>query len=184
MRRWAFGDRMLNESTARISVWPWRHVHRNADYLFAAAQRYAFHRRYVGIVAAPRHCKMLAARHDIVGRIEILPTEHGAPGRDPGVRGPLTHEVSAGAQIAAHVARGQFERPQARDHQVRKILAHAAAGFQHFIHGRSDGGGAAIVVELSEDTPREIFDRAQEWTAGGEGGGGVLSKRRAHPDGR
>ena len=66
---------------------------------------------------------------------------------------------------------------------MREILAHATAKSQYFIHRRPDGGGAAIVVELGEDAAREVLHSAEEWTAGGEGGGGVLSERRANANG-
>ena len=52
-------------------------------------------------------------------------------------------------QIAAHVTRRQAARTQARDHQMGKVLAHAALLLEKFHHRRGDVGRRRIEFKLA-----------------------------------
>jgi hypothetical protein len=64
------------------------------------------------------------------------PTSRGCPWR------------RLGQQIPAHIARGEPERPQAADLQVREILTDAAAIGEHSRHRRGNRRRSGIEGEL------------------------------------
>ena len=64
------------------------------------------------------------------------PTRRGRPGG--GMR----------AQIAAHIARRQAQRPQAGDLQMGEILADAAALFEECLDRRGDLGRLGVETEI------------------------------------
>ena len=80
-----------------------------------------------------------------------MPPEHRAPHRNPRVGGFRPREVDVVAQVPADVARGETQGAQARDHQVREILAHAVARLKYLMDGRRDSGGALVVLKLFKD---------------------------------
>ena len=103
----------------------------------------------------------------VVGRIEINPANAGTKNREPRVRGIGADETRLAcgrprAQVAAHVTRGQAERTQAGDAEVREILADAAPFFPDFVQGRGDGGRFGIVGEILEDAAGQVAHGGEE----------------------
>src|SRR5579864_2755016 len=107
------------------AVWQRRDLDVNVDYVLTAAQGDALHRRHVGIVAPPRDRNVVALRRRVIGRIEIEPSKTRAKHRHPCVRSLCAGCIGTAAQITADVAGRQSQRAQARDHDVREILAYA-----------------------------------------------------------
>ncbi len=69
--------------------------------------------------------------------------------------------VGLRGDVAAHVAAGQPQPPQRRDHHVGEVLAHAAAGGQRLVDGRVDPRGVGRVLEAA-------MDRAHDRAGGGQ----------------
>ena len=63
------------------------------------------------------------------------------------------------AQIAADVARRQAERTQARDGQMREVLADAAPLSPDFLERRRHGGGRGIEFEIGKNAAVQIARR-------------------------
>jgi hypothetical protein len=58
------------------------------EFLLAAAEDHAAHRRHVAEVASPAERDVLVVDQAVVGRVEIDPARClAAPSRDPGMRG-------------------------------------------------------------------------------------------------
>jgi len=62
-----------------------------------------------------------------------------------------------------------MQRPEAGNHQVREILTHAAFRFQYEPDRCGDGGRSLVILELGENTPRQIVDSVQKPASGLEG---------------
>src|SRR5262249_45907474 len=86
----------------------------------------------------------------------IQPSEAGAVNRHPRVRGTRTDAAVIGAKITADIARGQAERAQAGDHDVREILTDTLARMKRFRHLGGDGSSVAVVLEILENSMTEI----------------------------
>src|SRR5437773_5423594 len=123
--------------------------------MFAAAGEDAAQRADVAVVATVGDGDVVHGGQEIVCRVEVHPAELGTVHREPGVRSvrarqPFLAFQRAGAQVAAHVARGQAERAQARDGEMREVLADAAAFLHDDLQRRRDGGGDGVVFEVVE----------------------------------
>src|SRR5450631_2989454 len=109
--------------------------HIDLELVPAAADDHAAQGRDVAEVAAPGQRDVILAEHAVVGGIEIQPAERRTVHGNPGMRGipadrrfaPSAH----GSYIAADVARSQSRRTYAADHEMREVLANAAAALEH-----------------------------------------------------
>src|SRR4051794_17183014 len=98
--------------------------------MIASANRDAADGADVAEIAAPADGDVAVAGEEVVGRVGIDPAELGAPDGEPRVRGVGAGEPHFaggwnGFQIPADVARRQAERAEARNADVREILADA-----------------------------------------------------------
>src|ERR1019366_4616138 len=114
------------------------------------------------------------------GRIEVEPAEAWAEDRAPGVRSLGANRILAAAQIAADVPGGESQRPETRNHEMREILANAAAGFQHLRDRRRDGRSPFIVAEVLEDAVTQIESRFGDRTLGHKRRRGIGGQLRSH----
>ena len=83
-----------------------------------------------------------------------------------------------GQEIATDIARRHAHRAQARQHQMREVLADTAFVFQHGEHWRSYRGRLGIELELAEDAPHQRLHRFQQrpfWRKAGRGIGRELA---------
>ena len=120
--------------------------------MLAAAEQHAAHRAHILEIAAEGDRDMLFLGDHIVGRIEVDPAEFGRPDRDPSVGRIRAGELrlalgGIGEKVPAHIARGEAERPQACDFEVREVLADAALDLQHLLDRRCSIGCAALISE-------------------------------------
>src|SRR6185369_12515667 len=81
--------------------------------------------------------------------------------REPGMCGVGSHQLGCARrwvrpQVAAYIARGQAERPQRRNGEMRKILANTAPLFEHLRERRGDGGRSRIVFEIGKDSSSQV----------------------------
>src|SRR5215218_10117021 len=118
-----------------------RHVDGDRERVPGGGHDDAVDRRNVGIVAPKGKPDMVLADDERVRRVEFDPADpRSAPDRHPGVGRVRADEALlswrwTGAQIAADIGGGQPERPQARDHPVGEVLAHAMALLIHLLEG-------------------------------------------------
>ena len=73
-----------------------------------------------------------------------------------------------GQQVARDVARRQAMPAQAGEHQVREVLAHAAALVEHFIHRGAHRGGTGVELEVGVDALHQVGHRLEPVAAGRE----------------
>src|SRR5271170_6907374 len=113
------------------------HVHRDLYDVFAAAGQNSRDRTDIAEITAKGDYDVFFRWLHVVGRIKIHPTNAGAENPEPCVRSIHTHEAWLAfrwtrAQVTAYIARGQAERTQARDAQMREVLADPAPLFPYF----------------------------------------------------
>ena len=133
------------------------HVH--AQLVPPAADDHAAERRHVAEIPPPGERHVVFADHAVVGRIEIDPAMRRTVHRYPGVGGIAADQgvrlsVAGGPDISAHVAGGETSGTQTPDHEVREVLADAAAAREHVGDRGAVGGRARNVVEIAVDLPR------------------------------
>ena len=125
----------------------------------------AVERGDIGIVAAGGDDDVFVSDDQRIGGIERQPAEIGAaPDAHPGMHGigALAARVSRrriGADEAADIGGRQAERPERRDHDVRVILAAAAAQRERLFRARRGIGGVAIIEDIAVQAVHQI-DRA------------------------
>ncbi len=73
-----------------------------------------------------------------------------------------------GQQVAADVTGGESQRPQARDLDVREVLADAAISFQHARQRGRDDGRCRVENEAPVDAVHQIDRAFQERPSGGK----------------
>src|ERR1051326_2857177 len=86
-------------------------------------------RRHLGVAAADAHLDVVMVRHQPMGGVEADPAGVRNEALHPGVHGAFLSSLDV--QIAADVARGNAGRARDGEHQVREILADAAAMRQY-----------------------------------------------------
>ena len=147
--------------------------------------QHAPHRRNVGVVATDGQRHIVLAGLAIVGRIEIDPAARTIAARQVD-GGPGMRRVGAdqsrfarrrlGQQVAADIARRQAQSAKARDHDVRKILAHPLALRQR-IDGRCvDFCAFGVVVEVLENTLHQVVGSLEHRPPGTETGARIGRK--------
>src|SRR5258706_3706445 len=99
--------------------------------MVAAAGEDAGHWTHVVEIPAIRDCDMPVLRLDVIGRIEIHPAHAVTIDRKPrvariGSYQPRLARRRTRAQITAHGTRGQTQRAQACDAEMREFPAHTA----------------------------------------------------------
>src|SRR5689334_12404410 len=109
--------------------------------MVAGAKDHAAHGADVAIVAAPAERDVLHGGEKVVGRIDVNPADARTKKRNPRVRGIRAEELLLAGRrlrfkIAADIARGQAERAEAGDLQMREVLADAPTLLQHFAKRR------------------------------------------------
>lgn len=119
----------------------------NRHFLATAAQQDAADGADILVVAPMGNRDVLVSRHDAVGGIEVDPAGFRRPHREPSVRrvGALQFLHAGwriGEQIAADVPGWQAESTQARDRQMREVLADAAP------LGQDMGDGLEMLVAV------------------------------------
>src|SRR5262249_6742545 len=106
-------------------------------------------------------------RDQVVGWIEIDPSEIETVNRQPGVRGiRAAKALLAGgivrAQVAADIASRQPQRAQTGNLQMREILTDAAPQVKDLVQRRVDGGGLAVVAKVGVDAFGQLADCGEQ----------------------
>ena len=125
----------------------------------------------------------------VVRRVQVVPARPRHPDPRPGVGGvradvARTARLRDRGQVAAHVAAGQPDRPQAGHHQLGEVLADPGPDPQHVTHPRGHRGGPRVVGEVGVDPVVEFLHRLPQRPCGPERRGGVRGHLGQHVDAR
>ncbi len=135
---------------------------------------HAVHRRDIAVVATHSKRDVIVGGRHRIGRVEPDPAGNGAaPNQHPGMHGvgalqPGRAVARHRAQIAADIGRRQADAAQARDHDMREVLADAAPQGER--HRRRGGhrGRAGVVDHVGLDPAHEVERALEDRTAGRE----------------
>ena len=150
-----------------------------------SAVQHAPHGRNVGVIATDGQRHVVLAGLATVCRIEIYPTARtiaaGQVDRGPGMRRIGTDQSRFARrrlcqQVAADIARRQAQGAKARDHDVRKILAHPLALRQRIDGRRIDFCAFGVVVEVLENTLHQVIGSLEHRPSGTETGARICRK--------
>src|ERR1043166_3336336 len=141
--------------------------------MFAASGQNSGDGTDVAKIAAVSDGDMLFRRLQIVRRIEINPAGFGTKDREPrvgsvGAKQSFLIFRGMSPQVAADVTRRQAERAQARDGEMREILADATAFFPDLLERRGNRGGRGVVDEILEDAPGQVAPAIEQRRFGGK----------------
>ena len=171
--RWSDGAACESRASAPCKVRshapskPECHVDAHLQRVSPAAEDHAANRADVAVVEPLGQRDMTRRRQQIVRGIDIDPAGAGAMKRQPrmrGVRSDAARHSGRGRrlEIAAHVPRGDAERPQAGNLEPREVLAHATTETEDFRQGRRDGRGVRIEREVGVNACRQVDHRVEK----------------------
>src|SRR3954468_1581119 len=108
------------------------HVHRDSQFVAAAADENAAQRSHVSVVTSPGRRDVTSGWEKIIGGININPAVLAAPDRRPCVRSVAANEFRfsgrwQGLEIATDVPSRETDGTQAGDHHLGKVLANSTA---------------------------------------------------------
>src|SRR4051812_13346875 len=129
---------------------------------------------------------MIRAGKHVIGGIQLHPTEWWSKYSDPRVGCTPAHE-GIGAlgdlpDVSTHIPGGQAASPQTRDHEVRKVLAYAAAAFQYLDERRGNRGLARRIAEVLVQLGAQSLGTRQDRSAAGKTVRGIFIEERLDPD--
>ena len=118
-----------------------RNIYGNVQLLAATTHQNTPYRANIIIIASPSNADMAVRRNNSVGGIKIYPSPPRCIHTDPSVRNVGAHQAGFSGrrrciQVTAHISGREPHGPQAANLELRKILAHAAAGAQDLSHWR------------------------------------------------
>jgi hypothetical protein len=166
------------------------HVHRHRDGVGAAAHQDAADGADIAEIAPVGDGDVILPRQQVVGGIEIHPSDAGTINRKPGVPRVGARQTGLagrrpGAQVAADVAGGQAERSETGDGQMGEILADAAPVPPTFFQRRGHRRRRRIIFEIAENSPVQVLRADQQGRAAAETGQRVRHQlRRGAQQGR
>ena len=142
------------------------HIDLNFHGLAGAAERDAFNRSDVAIIATPGQRDVSVGNHHIVGRVETEPAATRNENGNPGVGRLGALDLRTGAYVTADITRRQPQGTQSAYHDVRKILTDAPPVAQHIGQRNVDGRRLRMVFEIFVNAMRQILCRINRGRSG------------------
>ena len=126
--------------------------------------------RDIGIIPPDRSADVAVMGDQVVGRVESNPTQVRQEDVDPGmgrIGGRTVVVFTTAIKITGHVAGGNPDMPQQRNHGVSKVLANPFAAHDGIVDGRIDTCRPGNVFEVVEESLVDLVDEHKRVVAPG-----------------